>query len=569
MRCAMDQQLAGLRIGAYARFSSDKQSETSASAQIARLEQWVQARGGQLSLEHTYRDEGISGATNQRPGLISLMAAVDSGELDVVVVEDLSRLSRDIEHSASIRKRFAFSGVRLIGIADGIDTLGNGGDLLYGVKSILSEQYLKDLGDKTSRGLRDRAQVGRVTGALPYGYASTAAPDGQGKVPVIVAAQAAVVQRIFRMRAAGRSYRDIAKTLNDEGVEPPRGRQKDSRKRRDGWAMSGVRSMLQNSKYAGRWTFGARAWKKSPTTGKRVVRPGESPMVEVELPELRIVDEETWSQVQALNEEARERYATVGPSAYARQGGASTARRVYPLSTLIRCGICGGPMVIEKTQKPRYRCDASRGNGGSCDNSRTVMEEALREAFTSAMLRYFDRPEVVAHLIETARAELARVQRTVPDERAEAETALATTRAKIDNLVDLASTGTAPASILEKIRELEVLAGRQERRAQELGAALGAFDAPAPEDVVARIRDLGALFDRSPKDAREALKQLLDDGIQLHPLENGDYRARWTVRGGALFFAGTTKPPASTEGFEERTTLWVAGAGFEPTTFGL
>jgi DNA invertase Pin-like site-specific DNA recombinase len=116
----MDRQLAGLRIGAYARFSSDKQSETSASAQIARLEQWVQARGGQLCLKHTYRDEGISGATNQRPGLISLMAAVDSGELDVVVVEDLSRLSRDIEHSASIRKRFAFSGVRLIGIADGI-----------------------------------------------------------------------------------------------------------------------------------------------------------------------------------------------------------------------------------------------------------------------------------------------------------------------------------------------------------------------------------------------------------------------------------------------------------------
>ena len=220
MRPAMDRQLAGLRIGAYARFSSDKQSETSATAQIARLRQWVQARGGQLCLRHTYRDEGISGATNQRPGLISLMAAVDSRELDVVVVEDLSRLSRDIEHSASMRKRFAFSGVRLIGIADGIDTLGNGGDLLYGVKSILSEQYLKDLGDKTSRGLRDRAQIGRVTGALPYGYTSATAPDGQGKVPVIVAAQAAVVQRIFGMRAAGRSYRDIAKTLNDEGVAP-------------------------------------------------------------------------------------------------------------------------------------------------------------------------------------------------------------------------------------------------------------------------------------------------------------------------------------------------------------
>ncbi|MBW1906032.1 MAG: recombinase family protein, partial [Deltaproteobacteria bacterium] len=109
-RKATNSTLAGLRIGAYARFSSDKQSATSASAQIARLAQWVQARGGRRSLKHTYRDEGISGATNQRPGLISLMAAVDSGDVDLVVVEDLSRLSRDIEHSASMRKRFAFSG---------------------------------------------------------------------------------------------------------------------------------------------------------------------------------------------------------------------------------------------------------------------------------------------------------------------------------------------------------------------------------------------------------------------------------------------------------------------------
>ena len=185
------------------------------------------------------------------------------------------------------------------------------------------------------------------------------------------------------------------------------------------------------------------------------------------------------------------------------------------------------------------------------------------------MLRYFDRPEVVSHLIATARAELARVQRTVPDERAEAETALVTTRAKIDNLVDLASTGAAPASILEKIYELEALADKQERHLQELSAALEPFDAPRPEDVVARIRDLGALFDKSPKDAREALKHLLDDGIQLHPLEDGRFRARWTVRGGALFFGGTTKPPVQTEGLEERSTLWVAGARFELTTFGL
>ena len=73
---------------------------------------------------------------------------------------------------------------------------------------------------------------------------------------------------------------------------------------------------------------------------------------------------------------------------------------------------------------------------------------------------------------------------------------------------------------------------------------LAPLELPRPEDPVTRIRDLGALFDKSPKDAREALKHLLDDGIQLHPLDDGRYRARWTVRGSTLFLAGTTKPPA-------------------------
>ena len=50
--------------------------------------------------------------------------------------------------------------------------------------------------------------------------------------------------------------------------------------------------------------------------------------------------------------------------------------------------------------------------------------------------------------------------------------------------------------------------------------------------------------------------------IGAHPVEDGRYRACWTVRAGALFFGGTTKPPVKTEGLEERSTLWVAGAGF-------
>jgi hypothetical protein len=63
--------------------------------------------------------------------------------------------------------------------------------------------------------------------------------------------------------------------------------------------------------------------------------------------------------------------------------------------------------------------------------------------------------------------------------------------------------------------------------------------------------------------------QILREGPHRAHVEDGRYRACRTVCGGALFFAATTKPPVQTEGLEERSTLWVAGARFEPTTVGL
>ena len=212
-----------------------------------------------------------------------------------------------------------------------------------------------------------------------------------------------------------------------------------------------------------------------------------------------------------------------------------------------------------------------------CDNSRTVMEDALREAFTSAMLRYFNRPEVVAHLIETAsRAELAtRCSCTKSPTRSAGgrERRLPTTRAK-DRVTSSTSPprGTAPASILEKIRELEV-ARRTDRFAtvEDLGVAmLAPLDPTRGPRTSSRGFATSARFSTRAPRTREKRSNICSTmAFSSTPSKTGRYRARWTVRGGALFFGETTKPPVGTEGLEERSTLWVAGAGFEPTTFGL
>ena len=80
--------LSGSRVAIYARYSSDKQSESSIEDQVARCRGFVEARGGGVVDELVFADFAVSGASLARPGFESLMRAVESRLVDVVVTED-------------------------------------------------------------------------------------------------------------------------------------------------------------------------------------------------------------------------------------------------------------------------------------------------------------------------------------------------------------------------------------------------------------------------------------------------------------------------------------------------
>jgi DNA invertase Pin-like site-specific DNA recombinase len=103
-----------------------------------------------------------------------------------------------------------------------IITLNDGevGTLHVGLRGTISSIYLKDLSEKTRRGNRGRVLDGRSAGGSVFGYRTR--PDGER---IIHEPEAAIVRRIFAEYTAGRSPRQIAKTLNREGVSGPGGRQ--------------------------------------------------------------------------------------------------------------------------------------------------------------------------------------------------------------------------------------------------------------------------------------------------------------------------------------------------------
>jgi DNA invertase Pin-like site-specific DNA recombinase len=152
------------RVALYARYSSDNQREASIADQLRLCRERAAKEGWTVAEE--YSDQAISGATLiLRPGVQALIQDALRGRFRLVVAEALDRISRDQEDTAAVYKRLAFAGVRIVTLAEGEIS-----ELHVGLKGTMNALFLKDLADKTRRGLRGRIEAGRSGGGLCYGY---------------------------------------------------------------------------------------------------------------------------------------------------------------------------------------------------------------------------------------------------------------------------------------------------------------------------------------------------------------------------------------------------------------
>ena len=166
-------------------------------------------------------DDGYSGIIFDRPAFKEMMQDVTDGNINCVIVKDLSRLGREyIETGRYLRRVFPAYGVRFIAITDSIDTAHDSGDdLTVSVKNIMNEAYCRDISIKTRTSLDVKRRNGDFVGAFPvYGYMK--AEDNKNLlVPDPYAAR--VVCDIFRMRLEGASASKIASELNQLGILSP------------------------------------------------------------------------------------------------------------------------------------------------------------------------------------------------------------------------------------------------------------------------------------------------------------------------------------------------------------
>ncbi len=192
----------------YARFSTDLQNERSIEDQITLCRDYASREG--MNVVEVYEDRARSGGSIMgRGGLLRLLDHARERSFDVVVVEALDRLSRDMEDLAGIHKRLSFLGIEIRAVHEGVVNT-----VLVGLRGLVGQLYREDNAHKVRRGLAGRVGQGLNAGGRSYGYAPG----------TIVETEAEIVRRIFDEYVAGRTPREIAHDLNNEWILPPRGR---------------------------------------------------------------------------------------------------------------------------------------------------------------------------------------------------------------------------------------------------------------------------------------------------------------------------------------------------------
>lgn len=256
------------KAGIYARLSSDQDAKKNESVevQVEIAKKFVEEFNGQktgevIDVVECYTDLGKTGSNFEREGFLRLLQDIRLGEINCVIVKDLSRFGRNyLEAGNYIEKIFPFLGVRFIAVADGFDTGKQGNEnkqMASEIKNLVNDMYAKDFSKKAKLHLKQRREEGSyVGGPPPYGYRT----EWSGKRRMLLPDEntKSIVTFIYEKFIETESYTAVADELNRRRINPPFQYKKTKEVYHSanaasykGWDKGSVERILKSETYAG------------------------------------------------------------------------------------------------------------------------------------------------------------------------------------------------------------------------------------------------------------------------------------------------------------------------------
>lgn len=249
------------RAGIYCRLSveeKDKKEEYSSSihAQIMLAEDFICRQKNVVKVQ-VYADDGISGGNFRRAEFRRMLADIELGIINMVVVKDVSRLGREhIDTNYYLGKYFPERKIRVVSLLDHYDSAVNTYDELLEIKTLLNDMYLRDTSKKIKTTIQAKRTMGEYTPKEPpFGYVKSKTVHNHLEVDAYAAE---IVIRIYRMYLSGYGGTVISRILNEEQIPAPAKYKKEVLKNgypwnvgKGLWTPATVRGILKNPVYTG------------------------------------------------------------------------------------------------------------------------------------------------------------------------------------------------------------------------------------------------------------------------------------------------------------------------------
>lgn len=508
-----------VRCAIYTRKSTDEGLDrefNTLQAQRAAAESYIasQRDEGWITLPEVYDDGGFSGATTQRPALQRLLADIDAGTVDCVVVYKYDRLSRSMLDFLQLLDVFKKRGVSFVSVSQRFDTSTPMGEVTLNILLTFAQFERQMTAERTRDKMRAARRRGRWTGGMPpLGY--DLVPEG-GKITVNKD-EADQVRAIFDMYIEKGSLLAVVQELSR------RGWRRKSWTTRDGKARVGrvfnnvdVHRLLTDPLYAGMQKLGSETFK------------GEHPA---------IITKKAFDQVHRLLDENRRN-----------SGAAHRNRHGALLRGILRCAACDSSMTHAFTQRNGkafryYRCVNAVKRGAEACSTGSIPAIQI-EAFVVEQIRKIGSDRALCdETFRQVQAQVGAEMRGIKAESKRLDRELATVRTEIDRLTTAVAGATGPAAdaLMPKLaytQERVTTLDNRQREITEKQAELAARDVD-PIAVGRALAQFTDLWDVLLAPERERIVRLLIDRVDYRSL-NGELTIAFSTTGATLLAAETT-----------------------------
>ena len=481
-----------MRCAIYCRVSTPGQlngSFTSLDSQKGYCEAFVKSQAGKgwHCVPDEYADPGFSGTTLDRPGLKKLLADVDNGKIDTVVVYRFDRISRNTRDFHNLIDHLEQRDVSFVSVSEQVNTSEPSGQVMRSIMMSFAQFERDVIAQRTRDKISAAKRQGRWCGGhTPLGYQVLESGGGLSINPN----ESTTVAAIFDLYLKLQSLRAVAEELN-----------------RRGWL-----TKKQVTKTGSVW--GGKPWTKTiihnhitnPLYVGLVRHNGET----YDGQHKAIISKRIWNKVQALLK------------ANCRNGGASTKNKHgHLLRGILYCNSCDAVMnpTASKRGDRIYRymvCSAAAQKGWHSCPTPSVSAPAIEEFVRKNIAVIGSDPKLQQETVKQVRKAMKTGRPALRSERKRLQTQRTKAQAEIDHLVSALASGRSQ-SVTGRLNEVEGLVATMDRRIAEIDLELASTKAGALDEgrLTSAMKQFTPIWDLLFPMEQERLIQLIVDRVEF------------------------------------------------------